>query len=109
MDVGKDALITTGVTAAFTLVGLAPPVFVFGAVTVVASTVADWVFEKVTGQKMTEAVEAVSDLVLDTVESGLNLVKTGAKKVSEGTAALWSNVKKGWSNLTSGGWSFKFA
>lgn len=109
LDVGKDALIATGVTAAFTLVGFAPPVFVFGAVTVVASTVADWVFEKVTGQKMTEAVEAVSDLVLDTVESGLNLVKTGAKKVSEGTAALWSNVKKGWSNLTSGGWSFKFA
>lgn len=99
-------MIATGVTAAFTLVGFTPPVFVFGAVTVVASTVADWVFEKVTGQKMTEAV---SDLVLDTVEGGLNLVKTGAKKVSEGTAALWSNVKKGWSNLTSGGWSFKFA
>lgn len=107
LDVGKDALIAAGVTAAFTALGfVSAPAIAVGAATVVASAGVDWLCEKVTGQKLTETV---SDFVLDTAETGLNLVKTGAKKVVEGTSALWSNVKQGWSNLTSGGWSFKFA
>jgi len=107
LDVGKDVLIATGITTAFTALGfVSAPAFVVGSVTVAVSTGVDWLCEKVTGQKLTEAV---SDFVLDTAETGLNLVKTGAKKVVEGTSALWSNVKQGWSDLTSGGWGFKFA
>lgn len=107
LEVGKDALIASGVATAFTALGfISAPAIVVGATTVAVSTGVDWLCEKVTGQKLTEAV---SDFVLDTAETGLNLVKTGAKKVVEGTSALWSNVKQGWSDVTSGGWRFKFA
>ncbi len=107
LDVGKDALIATGIATAFTALGfVSAPAFAVGLATVAVSTGVDWLCEKVTGQKLTEAV---SDFVLDTAETGLNLVKTGAKKVVEGTSALWSSVKRGWSDFTKGGWSFKFA
>ncbi len=107
LDVGKDALIAAGVSAAFTALGVVgAPAIAVTAATVVISTGVDWLCEKITGQKLTETV---SDFVLDTAEAGLNVVKTGAKKVVEGTSALWSNVKQGWSDFTKGGWKFKFA
>lgn len=93
VDWGKDLLIGAAVTAGFAAAGVAAQVFVVGLATVALSAGADWISEKLTGKKLTEAV---SDFVLDKVE-------TGAKKVKEKVTTLWNGICKGWSTLTGGG------
>lgn len=92
VDWGKDLMIGAAVTAGFAAAGVAAPVFMVGGATVLISAGVDWVSEKVTGKKLTEAA---SDFILDTVE-------TGAKKVKEKATALWNGISSGWKTLTGG-------
>lgn len=103
VDWGKNLLIDVAVTAGFAAAGIAAPVLVVGAATVVVSAAVDWVSEKLCGKKLTEAV---SDCVLDGAEAvadwTVSTIKTGADKIKKGASAVWSGISKGWKSLTGG-------
>ena len=86
IEVGKDWLIATAVTAGIAAVtGAAAPVVAVGVGVVAVSAGLDYVCNKLTGKDLTEAA---SDLVLDTAQK----IGEGAKKV----AGKIGSAVKGW-------------
>lgn len=106
VDWGKNLLIGLGVAAGLTLVGVtSAPAAVIGVATVAVSVGVDWLSQKITGKKFTEAV---SDAYLDFEEWKMDKIKTGAKKVKEGACALWNSIAGGW-NAKTGNASVSYA